>query len=1599
MQTHSGSRTIAKLSPSRACRGKREDGRGDPATQRSEVGDQTPVGSRAVRSPFPTLRSSLFALCALCFFAFSSRAQTNLNVLNFGAVGDAEGLTVSCVSNSSEFSIVSTNWAGTSYTPRIGDLIEVFRAGPQLQFSNDPPYMTVPFYGSHPNNGTIVTNQDIICLITNITQGTNLWCPISAGWTMNAYCVVGTNNAPAFQSAIDEASNIVATTGYTNVTIQIPAGRYLMVSSNVLNPNYVMNNIAETHPVLTISSGGITLLGDSATNTILMGCGAGMEHDLNNTFPYGSGGWFNPMRDTLIYCQGPVANNQYPLVFENLTFDGGLTNGAQPYNYWTLYEGNGEGWDTTHHAIADNAGLFNTPNYLRMNQDKEFTNCVFQHWRGEVLICWTADATNAFNDIANCTFYDGNATADNMYYGQHVHGCVFDQMGKVMEYDQYNADLPTVFENNIWTNIAQGNSYALTIVGATTNAVPPSFTIRNNVFHDEAGINAIQFSPAANVSVISNSFIGGGSGLVFTYAGVQPSDGSAIAVMTNFLVADNAFQCGYSVLDAGYPINNMMVSNNTGFDINISTVYAKNIVLANNSGAQLANAYDIQAGPTALGNLSSGITGGQYMLDETNNNWMMPSPYSPDAGDYNVTNIISYGNGRVHELQVSGAVFYLDDSHPSLVPAGTTLQVFAQTRDKANVTNFYTSFVSPGPPMTITNGAAPVTFYWTGNSWVSGSVVPFTASPSNGVSSLSVQFRGPTNDIAGNPIVSWSWNFGDGVFSTAQSPSHVYTVPGIFNPTLVVIDNAGMSSAGVGPEITVTNPVVSFAAGSAVNVAGAAFQFTSPRADSGGNSIANWTWNFGDGTTGTGQDPVHTYTALGTFYPVLTATNVYGVSSMGSGLAITVTNPVVKFAANLTNVCPNYPIQFTSPSVDSGGNAITGWQWNFGDGTGSTAQNPTHTYAATGVYHPVLSVQDAYGLTPASSGPSSVNVVNPTISFSASPTNGVSRLNVQFQSSAVDSLGVAIAGWHWNFGDGSTGAGQSPAHAYSSIGTFYPVLVVTNSVGDLATNNGSGITVTNPVIQFTATPTNLGPNSVVQFSSPSADSGGNAITSWHWDFGDGTTGTAQNPTHSYASAGSYHPVLSVQNTYGLTPTSSGTATINVANPTISFSFSPSNGVSRLNVQFQSPASDSLGVAIAGWRWNFGDGSTGVGENPLHTYTNIGTFYPVLVVTNSVGTLATNDGPGIIVTNPVIPFTVNRTNSCPNLAVQFSAPATDSGGNPVASWTWNFGDGTQGSGQNPAHSYATNGTYHPVLSALNAYGILATGTGTVINVVNPGISFTVTPTNGMSRLAVQFQSPAADSLGVTVTGWHWDFGDGSTGVGENPAHTYTNLGTFYPVLTATNSVGVLSTNLGDGITVTNPMIAFTVTPGSGDASLTVQFQSPSTDTGGNAIQSWNWNFGDGTTGTGENPTHTYTKAGNYYPVLLATNIYGVPPLCSGSPVSVAAAGTASANIAVSPPPPPLTVTGAGATAILSWPATADNCTVQWTTNMGPGAVWFTVNSPAVEVNGQYVVTNVMVSSQMYFRLKQTTASSSQSSSPPSGSISDLLTWLLQHGGAQ
>jgi formylglycine-generating enzyme required for sulfatase activity/chitodextrinase len=204
-----------------------------------------------------------------------------------------------------------------------------------------------------------------------------------------------------------------------------------------------------------------------------------------------------------------------------------------------------------------------------------------------------------------------------------------------------------------------------------------------------------------------------------------------------------------------------------------------------------------------------------------------------------------------------------------------------------------------------------------------------------------------------------------------------------------------------------------------------------------------------------------------------------------------------------------------------------------------------------------------------------------------------------------------------------------------------------------------------------------------------------------------------------------------------------------------------------------------------------------------------------------------------------------------------------------SYAWEFGDGTSGSGANASRTYGAVGSYTAVVTATN--GVSEVVASTQVSVIDRAITGPAITNSGPTPLgsATAFTFTIADGSNVSYV---WDFGDGSTGSGATPSHTYAAVGVYTAVVTATNSVGqaVASTQ----VTVDQSISGLqAVRSGQGTAvALGSVVVFTATTTAGSNVN-YTWNFGDGTTGSGANVTHSYAVTGTYTAVVTAANSVG------------------------------------------------------------------------------------------------------------------------------
>jgi PKD repeat protein len=339
------------------------------------------------------------------------------------------------------------------------------------------------------------------------------------------------------------------------------------------------------------------------------------------------------------------------------------------------------------------------------------------------------------------------------------------------------------------------------------------------------------------------------------------------------------------------------------------------------------------------------------------------------------------------------------------------------------------------------------------------------------------------------------------------------------------------------------------------------------------------------------------------------------------------------------------------------------------------------------------------------------------------------------------------------------------------------------------------------------------------------------------------------------------------------------------------------------VRFIDRSSDADGTVVA-HSWNFDDGTTSVLRNPSHTFETPGEFEVTLRVTDDRGGSSSPARQVVSVRAnrpPVADFRADPRRGDAPLTVSFSNRSTDPEGEIVV-FGWTFGDGTGSITENPTHTFLRPGDYVVTLMVRDNQGTTSEPRRETISVRGtappssdtppppsgggepppppaddnraPRADFRVDAKSGIAPLAVSFTDNSSDPDG-SVTGFSWNFGDGTESTLANPAHTYEQAGRFVATLTVTDDRGMSSEERREVISVSanrRPRADFRADPRRGDAPLTVSFTDRSSDPDGEVV-AYSWEFGDGTSSTESDPTHTYSAPGRFEATLMVIDNRG------------------------------------------------------------------------------------------------------------------------------
>ncbi len=609
-----------------------------------------------------------------------------------------------------------------------------------------------------------------------------------------------------------------------------------------------------------------------------------------------------------------------------------------------------------------------------------------------------------------------------------------------------------------------------------------------------------------------------------------------------------------------------------------------------------------------------------------------------------------------------------------------------------------------------------------------------------------------------------------------------------------------------------------------------------------------WRWELGNGVVSFLQNPSTTYFNPGTYSVKLVVKNASGTDSIRKTSYITVhPNPVVAFTASDTSGCYPFSVQFTDQTNPSAA-SITGWQWDFGDGSISNAQHPSHVYQSAGNYTVTLKVTNSNGCVKTLSKTAYIRTTFGVDANFSVNKEFACKAPASFQFTNASS-GPGTLSHIWDFGDGSQSTAKDPAHTYLANGIYTVKLITVSPQGCRDTM------VKQQLIHVGTSPAFTAPSAVCQKAGFTvANTTQPAPSSMTWYFGDGSSSTDTNPVKSYNNPGVY--LIKLVNDYGTCKDSIVKPITVFARPAINISVSKNNFCKvPFTVNFGGQA-----AGIVAYQWSFGDGGTSTAANPSHTYNSYGSFDVSLITTNTNGCRDTLVKPGYIsIQKPIVAIDSLPRTGCNPLTIQPRPNVVVS--DPVVSYLWNFGNGVTSTQQFPTYTYTQAGNYDVSLTITTANG--CTETVTMVRGVRvgnkPKAGFTLQPPVVCVEQGIKFVDT---SLG-DVDQWLWNFGNTDFVTDQNPLW-YFGPGYVNVTLTVWSNTCPDSIHLDSVAFVKPPFSSFDFV-NSCSEKYTKRFTDKSLQ-----AQSYFWKFGDGNTSTQKDPVHTYSTPGSYLVELTVFN---------------------------------------------------------------------------------------------------------------------------------
>jgi len=648
-----------------------------------------------------------------------------------------------------------------------------------------------------------------------------------------------------------------------------------------------------------------------------------------------------------------------------------------------------------------------------------------------------------------------------------------------------------------------------------------------------------------------------------------------------------------------------------------------------------------------------------------------------------------------------------------------------------------------------------------------------------------IQFIDESFSAGGELITGWNWDFGvtgsTTDTSTLRNPSWVYASVGQYNVNLITTTQNGCQDTLSIPVQVAGLPEAGFVYTASPCKEGVVYFQDSSFCQS--SSIVQWYWQFSPTQFSTVKDPVFVFPATDSCYTVKM------IVTTTEGCTDTIVKQVCvpesfKFSFANSSTCIGSAMEFTPQIVSPVTDSLVFFNWDFGDPASginnvSTLRLPSHTYSEAGVYMVSLTAVDIHNCHAKEYRQVMVSELPaPAFSFSGSTCDSIITFRDITNNHGVDPQRLI-----WNYGDGHSDTLLAPFnpeinHTYAVIGEYLVTLTSKNA-------NGCEESVTDTVRYFpclfpafAAIDTLLCQNYTITFADSSTCGG--TISSWEWDFGDGSTQsytTYTNPViHSYTAPGQYQVRLKISTQLSDKSTSDSIVTNILVNPVPSADFNSGLSCIGSEVRFTNTTLPGS-LQVSRYNWFFNDPlsvtDTSSARNPGYYFPKSGSYEVQLVAVNTAGCQDTIVQKIVVHNLPEADF--GNTIACAGHKTSF-INQSDSTEAPITASTWRISDNSGiieiRDQKNPEITFPDPGSYVVYLQVADSNGCTDTISKQVEAWPNPISSFIYHENYENVQGQLQFENGS-----VNAVEYFWDFGNGETSYLAQPIAMYQNDGKY------------------------------------------------------------------------------------------------------------------------------------------------------------------------------------------------------------------------------